>query len=213
MDTPKTSAPPLAAIISGGRSRRFGSPKPVAELGGAALVDWVRSAVARVIPDPVLIANDPAWAAELDLPVRPDVVVGAGPLGGVEAALGWAEELGRPGALCVACDTPFLPPDLLQTLVDRFANSAAGLVAVESRGPLGIEPLCAVYGLRCLPEIRDRLRRGEHALGRLIRALEVETVPLAEVERHGDPEILFLNVNTPADFERAVLLSRGICRA
>lgn len=39
--------------------------------------------------------------------------------------------------------------------------------------------------------------------------VRVRTIPLAEVLTFGDPEILFLNVNTPEERERAEALTRG----
>jgi hypothetical protein len=44
---------------------------------------------------------------------------------------------------------------------------------------------------------------GSWALHELLDAFPAVRIPLAEVERCGDPGILFLNVNTPADHELA----------
>jgi len=199
-----TPRPPLGAILVGGRSRRFGSAKHLADLGGRPLLRWVVDAVGEVLPEPVLLTGDAESVAGIGESTLPDRMPGSGPLGGIHAALLHAEATRRPGALCVACDTPFLPPGLLRFLVERFANSAADVVAAESDGPLGLEPLCAVYRTSCLPVIEARLDAGEHALGGLIRALTTDIVPLKEVERFGDPGILFLNVNTPEQHARAI---------
>jgi molybdopterin-guanine dinucleotide biosynthesis protein A len=47
------------------------------------------------------------------------------------------------------------------------------------------------------------IAEGSWALYPLLERFPADRVPLAEVERFGDPEILFLNVNTPADHELA----------
>jgi molybdenum cofactor guanylyltransferase len=199
---------PLAAILAGGRSRRFGAPKALAELEGRPLLQWVREAVAEVIPDPVLITNDAEAFRAFGLPTRGDAVPGAGPLGGIHSALQWAAELGRPGALCVACDTPFLAPALLRRLIDRFTGSDADMVAPESTGPLGVEPLCAIYRTGCLAEVTRRLEAGEHALGGLVAALATLRLPLAEVRSLADPETVFHNVNTREQFATALRIAR-----
>jgi molybdenum cofactor guanylyltransferase len=200
---------PLAAILAGGRSRRFGTPKALADLHGRPLLRWVIDAVAAVLPEPVLITDAPDRFRAFGLPTRGDTVVGAGPLGGIHAALGWAAELGRPGALCVACDTPFVSPRLLRHLVDRFAGSRAALVAPESTGPLGVEPLCAVYRLACLPELDRRLAAGEHALGGLVASLDTLRLPLAQVREVADPETIFFNVNTREQHAAALRIARN----
>jgi molybdenum cofactor guanylyltransferase len=201
---------PLAAILAGGQSRRFGAPKSLAALHGRPLLEWVRDAVRRAVPDPVLITNDADSFRPFGMRSRPDAVIGSGPLGGIHAALRWAAEEARPGALCVACDTPFLPAGLLQLLVERSHGSAADVVVAGSEGKLGVEPLCAVYGVGCIAEIERRLRAGDHSLGGLIGALRTERLPLDEVRRFGDPEILFLNVNTREQFARAARIAEPL---
>jgi molybdopterin-guanine dinucleotide biosynthesis protein MobB len=201
---------PLAAILAGGASRRFGTPKPLEDLEGRPLLGWVRDALARGVAEPVVITNDPEPLRVFGLRSRPDAVQGAGPLGGVLAALLLAREEGRPGAVCVACDTPFLSPALLQRLVEVFVRSDADLVAPQSGGPLQVEPLCAVYHVRCIPELRRCLESGEHALGGLVARLRTERLPLQEVRRYGDPEVLFLNVNTREQHARAVRIARQL---
>jgi molybdopterin-guanine dinucleotide biosynthesis protein A len=157
----------------------------------------------------VLVTGDPLLAAALPLPSRPDAVPGAGPLGGVHTALLWAREEGAHGALCAACDLPFLAPGVLRLLLGRAAEGDAPAVAPESAARFGVEPLCAWWAVEALPEVERRLRAGEHALGPLLAALGAARIPRAELRRHGDPGTLFLNVNTPEDLRRAARLAAG----
>lgn len=196
-------APYLGAILAGGRSRRFGAPKALAEVGGERIVERVRDAVQKVVPDVVLIANEPRLFAGLDLPVRADRATGAGPLGGIYTALRWAREEGRPGALCVACDMPFLSPALLRRLLECAERTGADIMAPESEKPQPVEPLCAVYSVGCLPEIEQRLANDEFALKDLVMAVRLQPLSLAEVNGYGDPNILFFNVNTPDQYRAA----------
>lgn len=200
--------PPFAAVLAGGESRRFGAPKALARVGGVRVVGRVVAAARDALDDVVLIANRPELFAELALPVRPDEVGGAGALGGVHAALRWAAEEGRAGAICVACDMPFLHAGLLRALLDRAADGEADAVAPESTGRRGVEPLCAFYSTRCLPVIERMLGTGERRLVDLLERVRTERLPLAEVRRWGAPDVLFLNVNTPADHARAEEIAR-----
>lgn len=197
---------PLGALLAGGASRRFGAPKALAEIGGRPVIERVREALAEATDRVVLIAPEGAFPS-LELPGRPDRVPGAGPLGGIHTALQWAEEEGRAGALCVACDLPFLSAALLRRLVEQASEPEAEAVVPESAGCRGVEPLCAVYSVAALPEIEARLLRGEHGMAALLDALRTARLPLAEVRRFGDPEILFLNVNTPEDHRRALRIT------
>ena len=192
----------LGAILAGGRSRRFGSPKALAELCGKPVVGWVWEALREVVPCTVMIANESELAAVLPLPHRADLSPGHGPLSGVQAALRWAREEGCDGALCVACDMPLLASGLLREILRVAEQTGVAAVAPESIG-FRPEPLCAFYSVAALPEVEQRIARGERAMMALLDALDAGRVPLAGVRRFGDPEMLFLNVNTPQDLQRA----------
>jgi molybdopterin-guanine dinucleotide biosynthesis protein A len=73
----------------------------------------------------------------------------------------------------------------------------------ESDGRRGVEPLCAVYGPRCGPAIERQLARGDLKAIGFHADVEVGTLPLERVRAFGDPDVLFFNVNTPADLARA----------
>lgn len=198
----------LGAILAGGMSRRFGSPKALAEVGGRAIVARVRDALALVVRDVVLVANEPGLFAHLDLPIRGDDVPGLGAIGGVRKALAWAREERRAGALCVACDMPFVSADLLRLIVSRVEGTEADAVVPESGGRRGVEPLCAWYSVACIPAVDGLIARATGAaMGALLDRVRVERIPRMEVARVGDPDVLFLNVNTAEDHWRAHLIA------
>lgn len=195
--------PPLGVILAGGASRRFGAPKALARVGGRRIIDRVLDALRAAVPEVVVSANDPALFADLGLPMRADEIAGQGALGGIHTALRWAAERGRSGALVVACDMPSVTAELLRTIAERAASSGADAVVPESGGPRGVEPLCAWYSVRCLPEIERTIGEGERRVHRLIDRIRAELIPLDEIRRAGDPHILFQNVNTPEDLRGA----------
>ena len=190
----------LGAILAGGASRRFGAPKALAEVGGRRIVERVRDALMEAGAEVVVIANDASLFADLRLEQRADEVAGMGPLAGIVAAVRWAAERRYAGALCVACDMPFLSAALLRRIP---AGARPVIIVPESRGRRGVEPLCAWYPVECLKAAERMIAEGSWALHPLLERFPAERVPLAEVERFGDPNILFLNVNTPADHELA----------
>lgn len=197
------SQPPLGVILAGGASRRFGTPKALARVAGRRIVDRMRDALAAAVPDVVVSANEPALFADLGLPVRADEVAGLGALGGIHTALRWAAERGASGALVVACDMPWVSAELLRTIVERTASADADAVVPESGGRRGIEPLCAWYSVRALPQVERMIGKGERRVHLLIDRIHAEVISIDDVRRIGDPGILFLNVNTVDDLRRA----------
>ena len=199
----------FGAILAGGESRRYGAPKALAEVGGQRIIDRVMDALGSACEDLVLVANEPALFADLRLPTRPDLRPGLGALGGIHAALAWAAEEGRPGVLAVACDMPFLSPALL-IRIHELAFEGAGdvdIVVPESRGRRGVEPLCAAYGVGCLAAIERQLERGDHHVIGFYDDVRVHRLPLADVEAICDPDVAFMNVNTPEERDRAERLA------
>ena len=142
-------------ILAGGRSRRFGREKALAEIGGEPMIAWVARALcgatARLAISAPKVSLAAAFAAAHGfdwLGDAPEDV--AGPLAGVRAGLRWAEAQGF-GALATApCDTPFLPDDLVRRL--GAGGTATPAVARTPRGP---QPLCALWPTAILPRLDD----------------------------------------------------------
>lgn len=200
----------VGAILAGGRSLRFGSPKQLATIGGVQLVERVaRSLRAAGLNAVAITAPDGPDLSHL-LPCRVDARPGLGPLGGLHTALLWARDLGLRGILCVGCDLPFLTPALLRRLVHLGEHLPATVLAPESRGPLGLEPLCTWYPTTAADEVARRLDMGALSLSDLLDALLVRRLSFSELAEFGEPERLFHNVNTPAEGAAAeAMISSG----
>ncbi len=196
------------AVLAGGAARRYGGhPKGLVELGGRRILDRVVDAVSTVTDEPpVLIANapdGPTWRP--DLRTIPDVRPGQGSLGGIYTAV--VSGLGP--VLCVAWDMPFVTIELLRALLegstgwDAFLPESDPKGLPTGRGRRGVEPLCAVYGPECAAAIERQLALGDRRAIGFHADVKVGTLPLERVRALGDPDLLFFNVNSPADLERA----------
>jgi molybdopterin-guanine dinucleotide biosynthesis protein A len=147
---------------------------------------------------PLLVANAPEAARwRPDLRLVPDVRPGTGALGGIYTAV---VEAPAP-VLCVAWDMPFVTPALLRALAERLGSDDA--VLAESGGRQGLEPLCAVYGPGCRDAIAAALDAGDLRAVGFHPRISLGILPLSDIRRFGDPELLFFNVNTADDLARA----------
>ena len=145
---------------------------------------------------PLLVANAPDapdWRP--DLRTIPDVRPGLGSLGGIYTAV---VEAPAP-VVCVAWDMPFVPEPLLRRLGAGLREHDAFLP--QSGGRRGVEPLCAAYGPACRDAIAQSLEEGDLRAIAFHARIGVGILPLSEVGRFGDPELLFFNVNTADDLE------------
>ena len=203
-------------ILAGGRASRYGGrPKGLERVHGERIIDRVAGSLRAVTDDLLLIANAPG--AEEWLPgvrTRGDVRPGEGALGGLHAALTHAGG----DILLVAWDMPFVPRGLLAALRARGEGGAsdaidehdaglaakADVVVPESDGSRrGVEPLCAWYTQACLAPISAALDAGDRRVVAFHDAVRTLRLPLATVAAFGDPAVMFSNVNTPEELERA----------
>ena len=193
-------------MVAGGAASRYGGrPNGLLEVGGRRILDRVVETLERATGmPPTIIANAPDAASwRPDLRVVPDVLPGQGSLGGILTAV----ELLAP-VVCVAWDMPFVPSGLVAALGGRLADADAALPESDSRR--GVEPLCAAYGSACGPAIRAALERGEARAVGFHPYVRVARLPREDVLQYGDPDVLFFNVNTPDDLERAERLCRSL---
>jgi molybdopterin-guanine dinucleotide biosynthesis protein A len=168
-------------------------------VGGERILDRVARALAEALgTSPLLIANAPEAAGwRPDLRVVTDLRPDHGSLGGLYTAV---VEAPAP-VVCVAWDMPFVPVALVQALAAGLDSHDAMLA--ESDGRRGVEPLCAAYGPACRDAIAAALDAGDlRAIG-FHQRISVGILPLSQVRRFGDPELLFFNVNTADDLARA----------
>lgn len=186
-------------VLAGGLATRYdGRAKGLERVGGRRILDRVAAALADAADELLLVANDPAAAEWLPgVRVAADVRPRAGSLGGIHAALVHA---GGP-ALVVAWDMPFVTAPLLRAL--RELGDDADAVVPESDSKRGLEPLCAFYGPACVPAIERRLDAGDRRVIAFYDDVRLRRLDAAAVARFGDPALLFLNVNSPAELALA----------
>lgn len=184
-------------IQAGGMSTRMGgSPKALMELGGRRIVERVLEAVTGAVDDVLLVTNTPELYAFLGLPMVGDVFPGGGSLGGIYSGLRAA-----PGeaVFTVACDMPFVSATIVRLVVERAAQGDVVIPRVDGQ----YETMHATYRKSCLPHMEECLRKGELKIVGFFEQVRVVEIAEAEIVRHGDPAVVFMNVNTPEELERA----------
>jgi molybdopterin-guanine dinucleotide biosynthesis protein A len=185
-----------AAIVAGGRARRFGGQdKSRLVVEGRSIIVRQIEILQRVADEIFVAGGEPDQYADLGLRVYPDLVPGIGAIGGILTALtvSSAESI-----VVVACDLPFLESDLLAALVDASAGHDAAWV----RTARGVEPLVACYRRSARDPIRGRIETGQLKAADLALAIDVAELGPDEVARYGPLDRLLANVNTPADYAR-----------
>jgi molybdopterin-guanine dinucleotide biosynthesis protein A len=191
-------APTLsAAILAGGRARRLGGlDKSALMIDGRSILERELAAVRALTTDICIVANDPSPYAQIGVTIRPDLVPGAGTLGGLYTAVASAS---TPLVLVLACDMPFLTPAFLVHLVS--VTGEADVVIPHDRA--GRHVLCGVFAARVASSLRAAVDAGRLRVADALAGLRVRVVGPDETAPFDPDGRLLLNVNTPADYARA----------
>ncbi|MDX3899032.1 MAG: molybdenum cofactor guanylyltransferase [Sphingobium sp.] len=164
----------LGAVLAGGRSRRFGGDKALAEIDGKPMIAHIIDALGPQVDALVMCGRD--WPGLERIEDRPEE--GLGPLGGLNAALHHALTRGHAGVLCVPVDVLPLPGDLAV----RLAGDGAAVFARQHA--VGYWPA------RLAPLLDDMLASGERRIEALIAAAGARRV---------EERFAMRNINRPED--------------
>jgi molybdopterin-guanine dinucleotide biosynthesis protein A len=182
-------------LLTGGLSRRMGSPKPDLVLGDRTFVQRVAEAAQPVFDRVYEVTRaDAAPCGFLNTICEPPHQ-GTSPMFGIAAAL----EHAQAAVWIIAADYPLISTEMLQFLSERFDPFGTALLVPMWEG----EPqlLCAGYSLHAYDEIVRRRDQGRFRIRELLDVLSAEIVPEAELRARFEGEQL-ANVNDPAEYER-----------
>jgi molybdopterin-guanine dinucleotide biosynthesis protein A len=167
-------------LLVGGASRRFGSPKALALLGGETLGERAWRLLGEACDERIAVGKR-ADALALPFDVLDDESDVRAPIAGLVAGLRAAR---HEVALILPVDVPLLTTQSLHALAEACRDAA-----VPPSGPLP-----GAYRRTALPALERALAAGELSLRDAIADLDVAVVDL-------DPTEL-VNLNTPHDLER-----------
>jgi molybdopterin-guanine dinucleotide biosynthesis protein A len=187
------------AIQAGGESRRMGREKALAPFLGQPLITRVIERVTPIADEVLVTSNSPQSFRFLKAPVFMDLVQSRGALGGLYTALSFAR---NPMVGVVACDMPFVNPDLLDAEYHEMRDNPIDLVIPRLKK--GLQPFHAVYRREtCLPYVRSALQEGIWRVDAWFEKVRVSYFPEEEILKF-DPSLrCFWNVNTPEELAAA----------
>ncbi len=188
------------AILAGGQSRRMGRDKAFLPVGGRPVIERVIQRVVPLSDDVTIITNTPERYHHLGCRMESDVYPGKGALGGIYTAIHGAC---HSHCLVVACDMPFLNPNLLRHLMSLASGFDVVIPCIKDFP----ETMHAIYGKGCLEPIERSLLAGRLKIIAFFEDVRVRYVGRDAVARFAPNFYSFLNMNTPADWERVQRLA------
>ncbi|XVH32463.1 molybdenum cofactor guanylyltransferase [Haloferacaceae archaeon DSL9] len=191
---------PTGVIIAGGRSTRFGeADKAFAPIAGTPMIRRVADRLVDVVD--ALVVNcrrdqcDDVEAAMRGYPhpvtIAEDEESDLGPMAGIRTGLRAVEST---YGFVVACDVPFVDPDVVRYLFERAADHEAAVPRLDDGW---YQTTHAVYRATAMADACDEaLARGERKIIAPLFELDYVEVSEADLREHGSLST-FDNCNTP----------------
>ncbi len=184
-----------AIVMAGGDSSRMGCDKANVKLGEKTLLQTVAATMQQLFPQVIVSVRQPR--ADIDLPQVCDEVPNGGPLAGLVASMG---QINTPWAFMVACDMPFVVPEVVELLAGHRLQHQAVVPVVHGHP----QPLAAFYAASCLAPLRASLAAQQKGLRSVLKQLDVRYVDEAEM-LEADPLLRsFFDLDTPQDVAAAM---------
>ena len=181
-----------AAVLIGGKSRRFGRDKVVEPLNGVMLVERVISILKPLFSEIALIGH--VRHVISGYKIIPDIMPGCGPLGGIYTAL---VSSNNPYCFIFAADMPNLNMGLIRYMAGL--KEKADIIIPQM--PKGLEPLHAIYSKTAIPVIKDLLVKKDFKILNLIEQMKTEYIGYQSIKDFGEPLKIFSNINSLSDID------------
>ena len=193
------------AIIAGGKSSRMGTDKAFVNILGKSVIEHIIERLKDIgQEETILITNHAADYAHLSLPMYSDVYPEKGSLGGIYTAIYHSSS---PYTFVVACDMPFVSPDLMRYMVALAEVKSFDAIVPRVDGVA--QGVFALYNKFCLPLIQMSLSRNELKVISFYKNVRMRYVDEIEHDQFNPKGLAFYNVNTPLDLEEARRLAEG----
>ncbi len=186
-------------ILAGGKGRRMGGKeKALIRLLDRPLLSYVLEKVSgKVAPIALNINTNFDDFQKFGYKIIKDPIKGhLGPLAGILASLNWAKEINQDWVLTLPCDTPFLPKNLVQSMVEaKNKTPEVDLVVAKSRG--FNHPVIALWKSDINNKLQNALNEGVRKIDIFTAQLKIAYVDFDNIQNSDfDP---FTNLNAPPD--------------
>lgn len=179
-------------ILAGGKSSRMGYDKGLAIVNGKKMIEEVYAALSQVVDKVIIIANSNSYDY-LNLPVYEDMYKEIGPVAGIYTGLSHSTTEKN---LIVACDMPFITPQLLSNILEHAGSNQIVVPTVNDH----LEPLCGFYKKEILEQLKEIIEMEVYPVHRVIEFFDHLALKINDQEMN--VSTVFTNINKPEDIQQ-----------
>lgn len=184
-------------IIAGGASKRMGSDKRTVKLGDRSLAQHTLD-LAMQLSDDIVVSCNKQIPEFKEYFVVPDRTPGRGPVEGLVSAL---SHIQYPNTITLSIDMPFVTAGLVKRLLDQHQPREVTFFTIKGE----MQPFPAIFPAGLRTAVEHAYANKISSLKGLLASVPSSPVPVSTFEE----QVLFLNVNSEADLEKARQLYRS----
>jgi len=188
---PTFQYPLTGILLAGGKSSRMGLEKGMVAYKGKPLIQYGIDLLSGYAGSIIISSANPVYEC-FGLEMVPDEITGQGPAAGIAAALKHSRTSWN---LVLACDLPFLEPELIDALLAAAGDNQAVIPVHQGVS----EPLAGLWHRDLAEILHQSVEAGNLALHRILQPCKVhylETVPLLKKYPN-----LFANFNSMKEMD------------
>lgn len=184
-----------AIILAGGKSSRMGFDKAFIKIKGIPIIKEQVRLLKTFFKKVIIVTNNPHKYKLRAVKVIRDIIPDKGPLGGVYSGLKASNSFYN---FVVACDIPFINLKLIKYMISR----RYGFDVVVPKTQKGYEALFAIYSKNCIQPIYTILNTDDLRIKGVFAKVRLKEITEQQLKNFGDPNTLFMNINTKDDLCR-----------
>ncbi len=173
----------------------MGTDKGLMMFRGRAIIQHIIEQLQPAVGELVIVSDNPAYSG-LGLETIADTIKDIGPAGGISSALSHSKTEKN---FILGCDTPFIRTAAIEFIIGQ--TSRAGILLPVHEGRL--EPLFGIYSKACVTRWDEFIRQGFLKLHELVTRFDLVRLETGTNPLFSEP--FFVNINTPEDFEKALI--------
>lgn len=196
-------------ILSGGRNTRINLNKAFLKINNTPIIEIILDKFKEIFHEIVIVTNSQNEYRYLGEKLVKDIIPNKGSLGGLYSGLVNSHSEYN---FVVACDMPFLNPGLIKNIIGCKDSYDIVIPRLNMRilPNKGYETMHAVYSKNCIKHIEEQLNRDNLKIINFFDKVKLKEIGEDVVNRFDSRHLSFININTDADYHKALLLHNDV---
>ena len=198
-------------ILAGGKNTRINTNKSFLNIESKTIIEIIAAKFQEIFDEIIIVTNSFKEYKYLNVQLVKDIIPDKGSLGGLYSGLVNSKNNYN---FVVACDMPFLNPDLIKYMENECDNfdpalpkglsMKGGVDVIIPKLNSGYEALHSIYSKNCIAPIEKQLKQDNLKITDFFPHVKVQEINEDIIKQFDSQLLSFFNINTDADYQHAL---------